>query len=80
MSIIFVSELEEVRKRLGWKHPLNDEQKVFLRDTALHEREDKRKSVNQRLFEFFTKKKLHTQNRRLRKLYHKLTIFFLRRT
>ena len=80
MSVIFVSELEEVRLRLGWEHPLSEKQQMSLRDTVLHERGNKRKSVNQRLFEFFTKKKWHTQNRRLRKVYHKLHIFFLRRT
>jgi len=44
MSIIFVSELEEVNLRLGWEHPLNDDQKEILRLIVLCERNLKKVS------------------------------------
>ena len=38
MSVIFVSELDNVRERLGWKHPLTDVQIDILRKIVLFER------------------------------------------
>lgn len=38
MGFVFVSELKEVQEKLGWEHPLNDEQKRLIASIVLCER------------------------------------------